>query len=110
MPNQPAADENSASLKKTDEANEKRVSHYVKRNQEVAGQLAAQMSARGFVSVFQHSKPAMFESQTVWTLWINIGSGEEVLTVVDAQGGHSSSKLIPYTVTDPAAAYGDSNV
>jgi hypothetical protein len=73
------------------------MSYYAKRHQEAAGKIATVMPERGFVCVFDHSKPDMYDSQTLWTLWLNLTSGESILTVVDARGGTSFFKLTPST-------------
>lgn len=69
--------------------------HFANLTREAAGEIAMEMPERGFVSVFEHIKPAMPESQTVWTLWLNMTTGEEVLTVVDARGNKDAYSLCP---------------
>lgn len=70
------------------------MSHYAKRNRKVSAEVANDMCERGFVSVFEHIKPAL-DSQTIWVLWLNMTTGEEVFTVIDAQGNTSAYNLVP---------------
>ena len=69
------------------------MSHYLSRNREVSAEVAEDMCERGFVSVFEHIKPTL-DSRTVWVLWLNMSTGEEVLTVIDAQGNKRAYNLV----------------
>ena len=43
------------------------------------------MTKAGFHSVFQHISPALV-GRSVWTLWVNLTTGENVLTLTNAKG------------------------
>lgn len=58
---------------------------YMTRHQKRAGRMCALLIESGFNSAFEHVQPIM-NSQRVWTLWINMTSGEDVLTMVDHLG------------------------
>ena len=68
------------------------MSHSAERNQEASAQVASDMAERGFVSVFEYIRPVM-ESRTVWVLWLNLRTDEEVLTCIDSQGDTGFYKL-----------------
>ena len=73
---------------------ERRESHFEMRTRESAGSVSVTMTEKGFTSVFEYVKPAI-ESKTVFTLWLNMASGQEMLTIVDARGNKAFYNLLP---------------
>lgn len=56
------------------------------------GRLDAQMKLRGFNCLFEHTAPVL-SCMNVWTVWVNMASGEMVLTLVTHKARASAYKL-----------------
>ena len=62
---------------------------------EKAGEVSTTMAEAGFTSVFEHMYPNGYGRNTVYTLWVEMGKGLEVLTIVDGNGAASVYRLTP---------------
>ena len=72
----------------------KRETYNERKHREGNERVCEAMSERGYVSLFEHVHPAI-ESQTVYTLWVNLSRPFQMMTIVDNQGGVGFYTLMP---------------
>jgi ribosomal protein S8 len=68
--------------------------YYERLHAEANTRVSVVMTSRGFVSVFEYIRKAAAGAQ-VFTLWLNMTTGKEMLTIVDERGCYSYRELWP---------------
>jgi hypothetical protein len=75
-------------------------------HEESCGLMSNAMCEAGYVSIFQHSQ-FVFDGARVYTLWIHMGTGRQVMATVSPRGEIDYYDLVPNECFRPAHSYNE---
>ncbi len=76
---------------------------------ESCGLMSNTMCEAGYTSIFQYALPAI-DSETVYTLWVNLRTGKQVMATVSPRGEIDYYDLTENRQLKPAHSYSDNEL